>query len=225
VQTYQYDSFGKQTASSGSLTNPFQYTARELDPETSLYYYRARYYDQTAGRFLSEDPVGFNGGANFYAYVYNNPVLFVDPSGLQPADGNNKTVHINPAVQKLIDSAAASYIRCVREGLGIKSSAKGFLKDLAKEALKGVGGDKKERPNPMKVMDEAKSKQLDRINCVLGDCLKENPLAALALGVLTPPPGDVFEGFPPLVQTRCFQSIQSKGQLAMSHHSLHAEVR
>jgi hypothetical protein len=31
----------------------------------------------------------------------------------------------------------------------------------------------------------------------LGDCLKENPLAALALGVLTPPPGDVFEGFPP----------------------------
>ena len=41
VQTYTLDSFGNQTASSGSLTNPFQYKARELDSETSLYYMRA----------------------------------------------------------------------------------------------------------------------------------------------------------------------------------------
>ncbi len=52
AQTYGYDSFGKQTSSTGSLINPFQYTAREFDPETSLFYYRARYYDQNAGRFL-----------------------------------------------------------------------------------------------------------------------------------------------------------------------------
>ena len=44
AQTYTFDSFGKQTASSGSLTNPFRYTARESDSETNLYYYRARYY-------------------------------------------------------------------------------------------------------------------------------------------------------------------------------------
>jgi uncharacterized protein RhaS with RHS repeats len=49
AQTYTFDSFGKETASSGSLTNPFQYTAREFDPETSLYYYRARYYDASEG--------------------------------------------------------------------------------------------------------------------------------------------------------------------------------
>src|SRR5712691_4688748 len=53
AQTYAYDSFGKQTSSSGSLTNPFQYTARESDTETGLYYYRARYYDQVGGRFIS----------------------------------------------------------------------------------------------------------------------------------------------------------------------------
>ncbi|HXJ17122.1 MAG TPA: RHS repeat-associated core domain-containing protein, partial [Candidatus Polarisedimenticolia bacterium] len=47
VQTYTFDSFGKQIASNGSLTNPFQYTAREFDTETGLYYYRARYYDPT----------------------------------------------------------------------------------------------------------------------------------------------------------------------------------
>src|SRR5271167_839163 len=45
AQTYTFDSFGNLTASSGSLTNPFQYTGRESDPETGLYYYRARYYD------------------------------------------------------------------------------------------------------------------------------------------------------------------------------------
>src|SRR5439155_8590920 len=62
AQTYAFDSFGRQTASSGSLTNPFQYTGRESDPETGLYYYRARYYDPVAGRFLSEDPLSLAGG-------------------------------------------------------------------------------------------------------------------------------------------------------------------
>ena len=50
AQTYTFDSFGKQTASSGSLTNPFLYTARESDPETGLYYYRAKYYDCDGGK-------------------------------------------------------------------------------------------------------------------------------------------------------------------------------
>jgi RHS repeat-associated protein len=90
ANTYTYDSFGKLTASTGSLVNPFQYTARELDPETNLYYYRARYYDSNAGRFLSEDLIPFNDSSNSYSYVGNNPPNFVDPTGLQhqtrPAD-------------------------------------------------------------------------------------------------------------------------------------------
>jgi len=69
------------TASTGSLVNPFRYTAREADTETGLYYYRARYYDSNVGRFLSEDPIGFNGGLDFYTYVANSPLNFVDPSG------------------------------------------------------------------------------------------------------------------------------------------------
>jgi len=54
-------SFGEQTGSTGSLTNPFQYTGRESDSETGLYYYRARCYDPNPGRFLSEDPLGLVG--------------------------------------------------------------------------------------------------------------------------------------------------------------------
>jgi RHS repeat-associated protein len=86
AQTYAFDSFGKQTASSGSLVNPFQYTAREFDPETSLYNYRARYYDRSVGRFLSEDPIRPDDAIDFYAYVTDNPVNFTDPLGLYGTD-------------------------------------------------------------------------------------------------------------------------------------------
>ena len=68
AQTYTYDSFGKRVTSSGSLTNPFQYTSRELDSETSLYYFRARYFDPNIGRFISEDPLGWDVGPNYYSY-------------------------------------------------------------------------------------------------------------------------------------------------------------
>ena len=83
ANSYTYDSFGKQTASTGSLVNPFRYTARESDTETGLYYYRARYYDQSVGRFSAEDPIGFRAGPNFYKYVSNNPTTLADPFGLQ----------------------------------------------------------------------------------------------------------------------------------------------
>ena len=46
-------------------------------------YYRARYYEPNAGRFISEDPIRFRGGINFYAYVANGPATFFDPTGLK----------------------------------------------------------------------------------------------------------------------------------------------
>jgi RHS repeat-associated protein len=82
ANTYNYDSFGKLLGSTGGLINPFQYTGRESDTETGLYFYRARYYDSLVGRFVSEDPIGFNGGNDFYAYVENNPLIWTDPLGL-----------------------------------------------------------------------------------------------------------------------------------------------
>jgi RHS repeat-associated protein len=89
AQTYTFDSFGKQTASSGSLTNPFQYTARESDAETGLYYYRARYYDPAVGRFLSEDRLrSVSGPLNFYGYVENSTPNLLDPTGLCPSNPN-----------------------------------------------------------------------------------------------------------------------------------------
>jgi RHS repeat-associated protein len=50
---------------------------------TEASYYRARYYDPSIGRFMSEDAIGFDGGADFYSYVYNDPSDFSDPFGLR----------------------------------------------------------------------------------------------------------------------------------------------
>jgi len=83
AKTYTYDSFGNTTASTGTLRNYFQYIGREFDPETGIYEYRARYYDPTIGRFVSEDPIGLNGGINFYQYALNQPINNFDPLGLQ----------------------------------------------------------------------------------------------------------------------------------------------
>jgi RHS repeat-associated protein len=76
------DRFNNLPASPDSLVNPLRYAARESDTETDLYYYRARYYDPSTGRFVSEDPIAFDGGENFYAYTRNSPIGFKDSFGL-----------------------------------------------------------------------------------------------------------------------------------------------
>jgi RHS repeat-associated protein len=84
VQRYEYDSFGNQTiTTNGNIKQPFTFTGREYDTETGMYFYRARYYDQKVGRFVTKDPIGFAGkDVNLYAYVGNNPGNWSDPLGL-----------------------------------------------------------------------------------------------------------------------------------------------
>jgi RHS repeat-associated protein len=75
---YAYGPYGE----SSTLTGVARYTGRRIDPETGLYYYRARMYSPALGRFLQQDPIGTSGGVNLYAYVGNDPINLVDPSGL-----------------------------------------------------------------------------------------------------------------------------------------------
>ena len=51
-----------------------QFTGKDLDEDTGLYYFNARWYDQEVGRFVSEDPVGDANNPNLYTYCANNRV-------------------------------------------------------------------------------------------------------------------------------------------------------
>jgi RHS repeat-associated protein len=77
----EYDPWG--VATQGVSTSGYAFTGREWDAETGLYYYRARFRLPESGHFLSEDPIAFSGGSNFYQYVKASPVALVDPDGLQ----------------------------------------------------------------------------------------------------------------------------------------------
>jgi RHS repeat-associated protein len=97
VNQYLYTPFGEALEATEGIQQPFRFAARELDPETGLYYNRARYYDPGVGRFLSEDPIGLAGGVNLYTYAGNNPVDYTDPFGLEPcskeAEDNGWVTH------------------------------------------------------------------------------------------------------------------------------------
>jgi RHS repeat-associated protein len=89
VNQYSYDAFGNvanQLENTILQNQPFKYVGQYgvMTEPNGFYYMKARYYDPTIGRFISEDPTGFDGGdVNLMAYVGNNPVTGIDPWGLE----------------------------------------------------------------------------------------------------------------------------------------------
>jgi len=90
--SYTFELFGNMSASGSATTNSFGYTGRELDV-TGLYFYRARYYNPSLQRFISEDPIGLLGGdSNLYGYVGNSPTNANDPLGLWSPGGHDELI-------------------------------------------------------------------------------------------------------------------------------------
>jgi RHS repeat-associated protein len=82
VASYQYDPYGRITASSGTVANPWRYTGAYQDSSTGLYKLGQRYYDPALGRWTQQDPLPHLGDPrqqNRYAYVGNSPCNFTDP--------------------------------------------------------------------------------------------------------------------------------------------------
>jgi RHS repeat-associated protein len=95
VEQYRYDPYGKptiknasgSTISASAVQNPYLFTGRQLDEETGLYYYRARYYSPDLKRFVQRDPLEYTDGPNPVSYVNQRPTRARDPFGLS-CEGN-----------------------------------------------------------------------------------------------------------------------------------------
>ena len=96
---YEYDVFGAIRSEVGTSDNPRKFTGKEYESDVKLYYYGARYYDPYIGRFTQRDPIG--DGLNWYAYAANNPLKFVDPTGLyiviEGINGETTTIREMPS--------------------------------------------------------------------------------------------------------------------------------
>jgi len=85
TDTYTYDAFGNEIASTGSTPNNYLYAGQQWDPDLGHYYLRARYYNPNTGRFLTLDTYGGDSSdppsLHKYLYVANNPINAIDPDG------------------------------------------------------------------------------------------------------------------------------------------------
>ncbi|CAH1202547.1 hypothetical protein PAECIP111893_01828 [Paenibacillus plantiphilus] len=123
INRYAYDIWGNVTEKSEGMSNPFRYTGEIQDDESGYIYLRARYYDPSMGRFINED--SYEGeltnplSQNFYTYVYNNPLRYIDPSGHMGYEKLNElSEELNTGKTNLI-KAARKVLNSVGENISL----------------------------------------------------------------------------------------------------------
>jgi RHS repeat-associated protein len=89
IESYRYSAFGEEKifqngteVVGSSFGNSWRFSSKRKDEETGFVYFGRRYYDPSTYRWVSPDPIGFDGGPNLYAYVMNSPLCHIDLYGL-----------------------------------------------------------------------------------------------------------------------------------------------
>jgi len=132
VQTYYFDAFGKSTNVRHDCVNKKQFTGKEIDEDSGLHYFGARYYDAGVGRFISEDP---KENDNLYVYCVNNPINKTDPDGRAQISINTQTASWEISTDINLGKIYASHgtILAVNFNLYFRSTAK--LDPISKESV------------------------------------------------------------------------------------------
>jgi RHS repeat-associated protein len=104
VWAAEYLPFGQADVSIETIENNLRFPGQYFDLETGFHYDWHRYYDPETGRYLTPDPIGLAGGMNLYAYVQNDPINYLDPTGLSK-------FLIKQFVQRSVKAASNSYFK------------------------------------------------------------------------------------------------------------------
>ncbi|MCG8417288.1 MAG: hypothetical protein MJE77_05005, partial [Proteobacteria bacterium] len=124
AQRIDYDSWGNITLDTNPGFQPFAFAGGLYDPQTGLYHFGAREYDPTIGRWTTKDPIGFAGGdTNLYAYVANDPVNLLDPSGLAWYEYFDWVDPVGNFVMGAVDTATGGATAWFRTKVGLGDQA------------------------------------------------------------------------------------------------------
>jgi RHS repeat-associated protein len=138
----RYDEYGIPASTNSGR---FQYTGQAWLPEIGMYYYKARIYSPTLGRFMQTDPVGYQGGINLYGYVGDDPINATDPSGTVRCTGDPRCADVHTAAGQARTAAqdASTRLRglaaAVRSGATLTSDQQSLLNAYQEKFGTGSG--------------------------------------------------------------------------------------
>jgi RHS repeat-associated protein len=138
---FEYDSYGTPTHVTGNPTTPFRWhgTLGVTTEPNGLVHMRARFYHPRLMRFLNQDPIGFEGGMNWFAFVNDNPITGIDPSGLcrtewssgDPGDSYPQ-LNVNQIIGVSSQSAPSIVHQMIASAALAKNDSQEYLQSIAR---------------------------------------------------------------------------------------------